>query len=144
VQSDDTALDIARVIAAAQIAHLHLEVSSATELLNGVRGIIESDKRFIERVEKGEIKRVRLLKVPSKEIEIALANAACRINLAPVMTSGRLEILHYLREISWSFDYHRYGNLGAREQEKRRPLVDSDKPAHYEKEKNCGYSCQCE
>ncbi|MEN9654219.1 MAG: putative proline dehydrogenase/delta-pyrroline-5-carboxylate dehydrogenase, partial [Chlamydiota bacterium] len=34
--------------------------------------------------------------------------------------NGRLELLHYLREVSVSIDYHRYGNLGPREGEIRK------------------------
>jgi RHH-type proline utilization regulon transcriptional repressor/proline dehydrogenase/delta 1-pyrroline-5-carboxylate dehydrogenase len=35
---------------------------------------------------------------------------------------GRLELLWYLQEQSISFDYHRYGNLGARADEPRAPV----------------------
>jgi RHH-type proline utilization regulon transcriptional repressor/proline dehydrogenase/delta 1-pyrroline-5-carboxylate dehydrogenase len=41
----------------------------------------------------------------------------------PVVAAGRIELLWYLREQSISFDYHRYGNLGRRAGELRRPLV---------------------
>jgi RHH-type transcriptional regulator, proline utilization regulon repressor / proline dehydrogenase / delta 1-pyrroline-5-carboxylate dehydrogenase len=37
----------------------------------------------------------------------------------PVLAEGRIELLWYLREQSISFDYHRYGNLGARAGEDR-------------------------
>jgi RHH-type proline utilization regulon transcriptional repressor/proline dehydrogenase/delta 1-pyrroline-5-carboxylate dehydrogenase len=36
---------------------------------------------------------------------------------------GRIELLHYLREQSLSVDYHRYGNLGARGDEGRAPVL---------------------
>jgi RHH-type proline utilization regulon transcriptional repressor/proline dehydrogenase/delta 1-pyrroline-5-carboxylate dehydrogenase len=38
----------------------------------------------------------------------------------PVLAEGRIELLWYLREQSVSYDYHRYGNLGARAGEVRR------------------------
>ena len=49
------------------------------------------------------------------------AAAAKGVYLAdePVLGEGRIELLWYVREQSISFDYHRYGNLGARSDEKR-------------------------
>lgn len=41
----------------------------------------------------------------------------------PVVGEGLIELLWYVREQSISFDYHRYGNLGTRSSETRRPLV---------------------
>ena len=38
----------------------------------------------------------------------------------PVLASGRVELLWYLREQSVCLDYHRYGNLGERVGEKRK------------------------
>jgi RHH-type proline utilization regulon transcriptional repressor/proline dehydrogenase/delta 1-pyrroline-5-carboxylate dehydrogenase len=37
----------------------------------------------------------------------------------PVLATGRIELLWYLREQSISWDYHRYGNLGSRADEER-------------------------
>ena len=52
--------------------------------------------------------------------------AACGTWIAdvPVVAAGRVELLWYLREQSVSFDYHRYGNLGRRSNDVRRPLVE--------------------
>lgn len=41
----------------------------------------------------------------------------------PIIASGRIEPLWYLREQSLSVDYHRYRNLGRRAGEKRRPVL---------------------
>jgi RHH-type proline utilization regulon transcriptional repressor/proline dehydrogenase/delta 1-pyrroline-5-carboxylate dehydrogenase len=41
---------------------------------------------------------------------------------APVVSAGRVELLWYLREQTVSTDYHRYGNLGRRAGEARRPV----------------------
>jgi len=49
-------------------------------------------------------------------------DSATFLDIAPVLSSGRFEILHYLREVSISYHYHRYGNLGTREGEMRKPL----------------------
>ena len=54
------------------------------------------------------------------------ANEACKyIADTPVLTEGRLELLWYVEEQSLSNDYHRYGNLGPRADEKRNGPVNS-------------------
>jgi len=82
----------------------------------------ETYEEFFSRVKMGDIKRVRMISQASPELLKAAANSACYINDAPVLANGRLELLHYLREVSLSIDYHRYGNLGLRENETRKPI----------------------
>ena len=83
----------------------------------------ETEEEFLDRVRSGDIKRLRMISKPSKELLLASSISACYINDAPVLANGRLELLHYLREVSLSIDYHRYGNLGLRENEMRRPIL---------------------
>jgi RHH-type proline utilization regulon transcriptional repressor/proline dehydrogenase/delta 1-pyrroline-5-carboxylate dehydrogenase len=54
-----------------------------------------------------------VLRAASAEIGIYLADE-------PVLAEGRIELLWYVREQSVCYDYHRYGNLGARAGEPRR------------------------
>lgn len=116
VQEGDSLCDIYRVVAAALTCGAPIEVSSEKDLvLPGVSVHKESEEVFITRVKEGQIQRIRLLQDPSEVLQKALANAACHVNLAPVLANGRLELLHYLREVAISRDYHRYGNLGERE-----------------------------
>ncbi len=61
-------------------------------------------------------------RVPA-DVRRAAAVAGQWIADVPVVAAGRIELLWYLREQSISFDYHRYGNLGRRAGELRRPLV---------------------
>lgn len=138
-QKGDAAIDLIRVIAAALTCHTPLEVSLEDPALfdlfdqvilpNSIKMIMESDSLFIQRLLRGQIKRIRLLTPPSEQVQSALASSACHLNLSPVMANGRLELLHLLRERSISRDYHRYGNLGIRENEKRHPLVDIAQPS---------------
>jgi len=44
----------------------------------------------------------------------AAARAGFYIAADPVLMEGRIELIHYYRNQSVSFDYHRYGNLGER------------------------------
>lgn len=59
--------------------------------------------------------RVRLTKNPSNYLRDELNLKHCIVHLGPVLHNGRIELLNYLREVSLSYDYHRYGNLGLRE-----------------------------
>ena len=85
--------------------------------------IQESDERFADRARTGEIKRARFFTPPSQPIRQALAEGAVSVVIAPPLANGRIELCDYLREISLSIDYHRYGNLGVRENEKRTPVL---------------------
>ena len=96
----EAALD-PRVVEAAKICGTPLEISRAG---------VEEEASFIQRIESGAITRVRLLGRPSE----ALALAPCNIHSGPVLANGRLELVNYLREVSISDNYHRYGNLGER------------------------------
>ncbi len=124
-------LDVLRVCAAALTCGAKMEVStppsySRLNWLNlspGLPLIEESDEQFYHRVKSGSIERVRVLEHPSKELLAAAAESATHIIDAPVLANGRLELLHYLREVSLSIDYHRYGNLGLREGELRKPIL---------------------
>lgn len=116
VQNNDSSEDVLRVIAAAKITNTPLHISSSKQL--SIPEVIEEDeKALIKKIKKGTYKRIRMLSAPSDALNAALAEAAVNIHLAPVLANGRLELLHYLREVSLSHDYHRYGNLGQREKE---------------------------
>jgi RHH-type proline utilization regulon transcriptional repressor/proline dehydrogenase/delta 1-pyrroline-5-carboxylate dehydrogenase len=90
------------------------QIFSATE---------ESESQFCERLKKGEFDRIRMVEAPSKAILEAAAESATYIMDEPVLANGRYELLHYLREVAISHDYHRYGNLGLREGELRKPIL---------------------
>lgn len=148
-QSQDLPVELIRVIAAALTCKTHLEVSLESEeifalfnklmLPDSIHLIIESEEMFINRLLEGQFKRVRLLAEPQEMLKNALPVSACHLNLAPVMANGRLELLHFLQERTISRDYHRYGNLGMREGEKREPLI---QPLKEESSSACK-QCDC-
>lgn len=134
IQTGDSILDVMRVVAAAIICGTFLEISLEDETirklikrlpisLDYIEIIEEEEKMLIQRLDQRLIQRIRLLRKTSDQLEEALSRAACHLNLGPVLANGRLELLHYLREVSISRDYHRYGNLGDREHEKRTPIL---------------------
>ncbi len=106
IQALDKPEDVKRVLEAAKICGTRLIVSDCK---------IESQEQFIQRIAKEKIRRVRLISEPSYELKKAFAESACSMIRTPVVSQGRIELLHYLREVSLSVDYHRYGNLGERE-----------------------------
>jgi len=119
IQDQDTLLDVLRVFAAANICGTALEISVGNNfpIIPNLTIVKESENAFIERIKNGSMERVRLLSTPSYELQKALAEAACNVCQKPVLANGRVELLNYLREVSISYDYHRYGNLGERETE---------------------------
>ena len=135
IQSDDRPIDYLRVFAAALTCGAALHVSwdkTVTDfptqvdwsmLLPSFSFTEESDEEFTQRILNREIRRLRLLAPITYEIQEACGTAACSMTIAPALPNGRYELLHYLREVSISHNYHRYGNLGPREGELRKPIL---------------------
>lgn len=131
VQDNDADIDVLRTIAAAltcgTIFELSLSGDQETSLLETILQeewcqqaknlaiTIETEDDLIDRIDTGQIERLRLLSLPSPALQNVLADTACHAIIAPVLANGRIELLHFVREISISSDYHRYGNLGTRE-----------------------------
>ncbi len=135
IQASDHPLDCLRVLAAAISCKAKMEISwchgrSPIEVRDHLRNlkdtfriVDESEEQFNNRLKNGAFKRVRLLSPPSDAMQLAASEIGAYLDHAPVLASGRFELLHYLREISFSIDYHRYGNLGAREHEARKAIL---------------------
>lgn len=121
VRKTDTMKEILREIIAAELCGTPCEISvqdsKIFNLLDKLKQprnttwVFETEQECLKRLRAGQIKRIRLLGKGSDLIEEALAEAGCNINRGSVMANGRLELLHFLREVSISRDYHRYGYL---------------------------------
>ena len=135
IQKNDAPLDIFRVIAAALSCHTPMEISWTKDetpiaihdrwkhAFPSLHFREETESAFIERIKRGSIKRVRLISKTSEAIKKSAAEVSCYLCHLPVLASGRVELLNYLREMALSVDYHRYGNLGVREGEHRNPIL---------------------
>lgn len=135
IQNDDAPLDILRSLAAALTCETPIQISFTKgntplvvsdqwkHLMPLFRIVEESEPHFLQRVQAGAFKRIRLLSEPTAALLTAASESFCHVDDAPVLSSGRFELLHYLREVSISCDYHRYGNLGVREGEIRKPVL---------------------
>lgn len=133
--SDNKPMDYLRIFAAALTTESSVQISWKKEgkkfpptanwqaLLPLFNIVEETEQEFLVRVKSGDIKRVRILSKPSKELIEAASESACYIDFAEVLANGRIELLHFLREVSISHDYHRYGNLGVRENEIRKTIL---------------------
>ena len=95
---------------------LRLVVDLADTLPGRVEVIEESTHDLAMSVRGGDVDRLRYLKPqpPREEIANACCEAFVSIIEEPVVLDGYVEGLRYLSEQSWSFSYHRYGNLGRR------------------------------
>ena len=85
----------------------------------------ESDAVLADEIRRGFVDRIRSPEGFRADADIlqACRQAFIPIIDQPIIASGRIEPLWYLREQSLSVDYHRYGNLGRRAGEKRRPVL---------------------
>lgn len=148
IQEGNNDIDIRRVIAAAATCGAVLTVSGTEALvqtyaqapwaskIQGLTFVSETDEMLIKRINHGDLNRIRFLSTPTTDIEQALANNGCSVLRDPVLANGRLELLNFLREISISYDYHRYGNLGERE-------LNQGCCANKTPPQNCGEKCGC-
>jgi RHH-type proline utilization regulon transcriptional repressor/proline dehydrogenase/delta 1-pyrroline-5-carboxylate dehydrogenase len=131
----DRPIDILRTCAAALLLHCPLVISYTKEspltshvkrwqkVLTELIWIEEPESAFFQRISSGDYKKIRTLSPPSEALIQVAALHATALLTGPVLANGRFEMLHFLREISLSIDYHRYGNLGLREKERRTPVL---------------------
>ncbi|MEO2010808.1 MAG: proline dehydrogenase family protein [Pirellulaceae bacterium] len=140
ITADDDAFGILARVAAARVAGCHPTVISRPmdldePLVNAldewteswgaaVEFVIEDDETLGELLAGQHTQRIRYSspgKVP-QSVRTATAVSGAFIADTPILSDGRLELIWYLMEQSISVDYHRYGNLGARSLEERRPV----------------------
>jgi RHH-type proline utilization regulon transcriptional repressor/proline dehydrogenase/delta 1-pyrroline-5-carboxylate dehydrogenase len=122
VQDNDNSADILLVMIAAQTAQTALTVSisannpsiemirKATTILTGAKIIIQDETAFIDEMERYE--RIRIV---SPKISDALYQKAAKLGQyiadKKPLVEGRVELLHYLKEQSIAYEYHRYGSI---------------------------------
>ena len=120
VQNTDNLCDIFMVLAAANIVKTPIKVSISAddyklEVLrksteNVSRLIVQSEKDFLNDIEKYE--RIRTCNNQlSDEFFLKAAKTGKHIATAKPLIEGRIELLHYVKEQSIAFEYHRYGSI---------------------------------
>lgn len=109
-------LPLFQAVAACLICQTPLEISSShplpvLEKIPGVSLKVEEERMLLER----SPRRIRLLAPPSESLKNKAAAKGIILQDEPLLSNGRFELLHYLREVALSVDYHRYGYLGLRD-----------------------------
>ncbi|MBK8011143.1 MAG: proline dehydrogenase family protein [Deltaproteobacteria bacterium] len=139
VHADDTPFDIIARVAAAKTMGCHITLSTppgmespAVDLLDQLTDrwgarlefVEESDATLADKIRARQTDRVRYGgpgRAP-RIVKEAMRESGVYVAESPVLVEGRIELLAYVTEQSESFDYHRYGNLGTRAREPRRPV----------------------
>ena len=122
IQETDNLADLFLVMIAANAAKIPLSMSisesnpnlevlrKAISVLNGMKIIIQDETGFIEDMEQYE--RIRIV---SPGVSDALYQKAAKFGIyiadRKPLIEGRLELLHYLKEQSIAYEYHRYGSI---------------------------------
>ena len=139
VHPNDTAFDIFARVCAARMVGCRTTVSvppdlapPMVELLDEltldwgatVEFVRETDEQLVALIAAKGTDRVRYAasdRAPTAVLA-AVGDSGIAVVHRPVLAEGRIELLWYVMEQSISHDYHRYGNLGARSEEPRRPV----------------------
>jgi RHH-type proline utilization regulon transcriptional repressor/proline dehydrogenase/delta 1-pyrroline-5-carboxylate dehydrogenase len=122
VQDDDDLADILLVLMAANTTKTPLFVSisknnshlnaieKAVSILSGIKIVVQDEASFIENMDAYE--RIRSC---SGNLSDAFYQKAAKLGKHIAddkpLVEGRLELLHYLKEQSITFEYHRYGSI---------------------------------
>lgn len=119
IQENDTLEQVLMVVLAANITRTNLYVSCSSEhrLLQEIANqvlmanlVIETEESFLSRMMNFERIRTTTDRLPEAYFSVAAANGVYLATATP-MAEGRVELLHYLREQSVSYEYHRYGSI---------------------------------
>src|SRR5262249_14697701 len=116
--ADDHPTQAHMVAYAAQVCGVPLTLSVAPDAPrvdiarygNGTT-VVESEGALIQRIERREMERLRVLSPVSLAVRTAANAHHVPIVDVPVVRHGRLELRHYLREQAIAHIMHRYGNI---------------------------------
>lgn len=119
VSEQDTLIDLMMVIKAAEIAGVKPDISCAAdsefvsvlkEKAGSKKVVTEDTATFAARMDQYERVRVTSENVPEELLKRAAETGVYLAYRRPSV-EGLLEMIHYVREQSVSYEYHRYGNI---------------------------------
>jgi len=123
VQNEDSLCSILQVLSAAVSAYVCIDISFDRgqilfdqrwkEVFPSLQFIQETEQDFLSRIT--DYERIRMISFPSEALQNRAAEEGCFLDIGEPLANGRFELIRYIREVSLSYDYHRYGNLGIRE-----------------------------
>ena len=110
VRSEGSLVPLARVLLAAKRAGARVHVSSAMALPKGIEHTVETSDEWLRRVAETRPSRIRLLGADLAATAAAVdGDPDVALYGGPVTSSGRVELLPFLREQAVSITTHRYG-----------------------------------
>jgi len=77
-------------------------------------------EKILSEIENNDYEVLRTASLLDDQIYSCAVTGNCYLATQPVLANGRLELLHYVREVTLSYNYERYGSLGTRDNELRR------------------------
>ena len=126
IKDSDEALDVFRVISAALICGCEIEVICSEKIaqkfrfetidLDGLTFRVSNEKDALDNLESTDVTKTRIISEVPEEWQQKAAEKFIFLHANPVYSSGRLELLNYLKSTSVSDNFHRYGNLGNKSQ----------------------------
>lgn len=125
IHPDDSDFEVIARVTAAHVAGCQVTLSLPPEFWHpaisqmdraGIRFVEENEDSLAAAIAAGQVDRLRYASVDRVPESIRRAAAELPVFVAdsPVLATGRIELLWYVEEQSVSFDYHRYGNVSAR------------------------------
>jgi RHH-type proline utilization regulon transcriptional repressor/proline dehydrogenase/delta 1-pyrroline-5-carboxylate dehydrogenase len=104
-------LELALVQIAAKLLEINIVISLGKPR-QGIDATIETEAELCRRLEKDR-SAYNSLRIPeaSDDLHVAANNACIQLIDSSVISNGRIELLHYLREQSVTETTHRYGNI---------------------------------
>ncbi|MDR2840216.1 MAG: bifunctional proline dehydrogenase/L-glutamate gamma-semialdehyde dehydrogenase [Paludibacter sp.] len=119
IQQNDNLNNIKMVIQAAKVCKtpLYISIESNNPKLAEIKQLAEKDKILLHSQSEfiAAMKNYERIRTCSPDLPLEIYKQAAQLGLyiatAAPLAEGRLELLHYLKEQSIAFEYHRYGSI---------------------------------
>jgi RHH-type proline utilization regulon transcriptional repressor/proline dehydrogenase/delta 1-pyrroline-5-carboxylate dehydrogenase len=110
IRAEGSLVPLARVLLAARRAGATVTISSELPLPSGIEHVVESTDGWLQRVARERPARVRLVGTPAGPTAAAVdGHPDVALFADPVTSSGRVELLPFLKEQTVSISTHRHG-----------------------------------
>ncbi len=106
--------------------HIQIIHEATQSWAYNIECVVENENELLKRISNGDCQRLRWIGAerPNLALQTRCNQYHCHIESRQACLHGRIDGLFYLLEQSLSQDYHRYGNLGARQYEDRQDLAE--------------------
>jgi len=119
INENDSLTDVLMVLAAAKISKtpMYISLNSSDSKLNLVKTLAKATNVLIQNEQEfiSSMKIYERIRTCTTDLSINVYNEAARLGKYIAMQlpliEGRLELIHYLKEQSVTFEYHRYGSI---------------------------------